>query len=306
MPGSSLEHKLTQYQPTDSSNFSSSDLSRSYWLVTHKIFFRNVLIGFLLIIDVLLAGYGIFGFGSYLFFGRSAETGVLADLARRVNSSTISNIQARAAQPLQYGGVRIFDNGNSRFDFVAELQNPNPGWYALVTFNFDIEGSTSTASHTAFVLPGEHKYLTALGEQRDEASISDASLHIVNEMWSRIDTHEIEDVPQFVQSHLAFSVDNPEFVPPTPMDITSGENMSNEITFDITNNSAFNYWSVPVQVVLMRGGQVEGIQEIKIDKFRTAQARSMSIRDFTQGLVVDEVRVLPSVDIFDPSVYMSQ
>ncbi len=296
---SSLESKLSQYKAIDDSSFSSDELSHSYWIVTHKIFFRNLLIGLLLVTDILLAVYAVTGFVSYIFVGQSREQASVAELARRVNVSSVEKIKARGAQPLQFGTTQIFDAGNSTFDFVTPVQNTNPEWYALVTYNFDVTDASSTATRTVYILPNEEKFLTILGEKRGEASISDATLHIIGTQWTRINPHDIPDATAFMKQHSVFVVQNAAFTPSTD---TTG----NAITFDISNYAPYNFWAVPVQIQLRGNGQVQGIEETVISKFRQGEQRSITIRNFEKNMVVDEVRVVPSVDIFDPTVYMAQ
>ena len=299
----SLDQKLNQYKPIDDSSFSSNDLSRSYWIVTHKVFFRNLLIGLLLVTDILLTVYAVGGFLSYLFVGQSREQASVVELARRVNSSSVEKLKVFAAQPMQYGTTQVFDTANGKFDFVVSVQNVNPEWYARVTYAFDVVDGPQTQTHTAYILPGEEKFLTALGEKRTEASVTDATLHIVDEQWTRISPHEIQNPTEYLKSRHTFEIFDPQFKIAAG---AAGENTGNLISFDIANNSPFNYWAVPLQVVLLNAGQVQGVEEVVEREFRTGVRRTVTIHNFVKDMVVDEVRVIPSVDIFDPGVYMKQ
>lgn len=304
----SLDHKVSQYEPVDDS-FSSTDLQRSYWIATHKVLLRNLAIATLLVIDVMLLGYALSGFVSYLMTGQPREEAAVIEIAKRLGASNVEKQKASAAIPLVYGDGRVyvFDAGDDRYDFAVEVQNPNKDWYAMLTYQYEIPGQEPTATRTMFVLPGEKKFLTVLGEKRPEQTVNEASIKITNELWSRINPHDVANVPNFIAERASFEIGNPEFTAAGSVtaDGVAAET-GNRITFSLTNKTAFNYWALPVQIVLMRGGSVEGIEETQVRELKTDETRIVDLRNYVQNQVVDEVVVIPSVDIFDPSVYMDQ
>ncbi len=301
MPLGSFEKKLTQYKPTDGDNLSSSELSRSYWIVTHKVFFRTLGIGILVVIDVLLLSYAIWGFVTYLTVGRTREQAALVSLSKRAAENRVPFQKSVAAVPLTIGEAQVFDGGNSVFDFVSEVQNSNTNWYALVTFNFHIENASSTPMRTVNVLPGERKYLTSLGQKYADQSITAATLNVAAIKWQRIDAHAFPDVEGFMKSRLQFEATDSALAPLNPEQAAG-----NQITFTFKNNSAYNFWAVPVQIELLRGGALQGVEETIIRQLRTGQSRVVELRNFVPNLIADEVVVLPSIDVFDDTVYMKQ
>jgi hypothetical protein len=304
---SSLD-KYSKYEPVDDS-FSSSDLNRSYWIVTHKVLLRNLAIAFLMVLDIFLFVYALSGFVEYLISGRPREEAMIIDIANRLNTSTAERQKNSAALPLDFGDGRVyvFDAGNDKYDFAVEATNPNKEWYVMVTYQFDIPGATSTAARTTFLLPGEKKFLAVLGERRDGELITDGSFKIVNTMWSRIDKHQVADAPAFVAEHASFTIGNSEFAQAGTFTVDGGvENTGNRVSFSITNTSPYNFWVVPVQIALMRGGSLEGIEETQVRELKTGETRNVDLRNYVKNQLVDEVVAAPSVDVFDPSVYMEQ
>jgi hypothetical protein len=305
---SSFDKKISEFESLDS-EISSEDLQRSFWFINHKILLRNLGIATWLVADILLIAYALSGFISYVWTGQPQEVASIASLAQRLNTSSVTRQKNEAAIPLDFSGgqVMIFDAGDEKYDFAVPVQNQNRDWYALVTYQFDVTGVGPTPSKTTFVLPGEKKYLTALGVPYPGQTISDASLKIVNIMWSRIDSHAISDVPTFLQDHASFEVVSSTFIGAGSITKDGiAPDTGNRITFAVTNHSAYNFWSVPVQVILMRSGGVQGIEETQIDNFRTGETRAMDIRNYVKDQLVDEVDVIPSVDVFDTGVYMPQ
>lgn len=305
---SPLDNKLNQYKPVDDS-FSSQEFNRSYWFVTHKVVLRNLGIAAWIVADFLLIAYALSGFIQYFATGQLRDEAMIAELAGRLQAPTVNRIKSQAATPLDYGDGRVyvFDAGTDHYDFAAEVQNSNKDWYALVTYQFDVAGAEPTETRTAFLLPGEKKYLTVLGEKRPDQAITDATLKVTNTMWSRIDDHQIPDTQQFITDHESFDIRDPTFISAGSITSTdTGDNTGNRITFTITNKSAYNFWAVPVQIALMRGGALEGIEETQIKELKTGEKRSIDLRNYVKNQLADDVVVIPSVDVFDKSVYMMQ
>ena len=304
---SSLD-KYSKYEPVDDS-FSSSDLNRSYWIVTHKVLLRNLAIAFLMVADIFLFVYAASGFVEYLISGRPREEAMIIDLANRLNTSSVERLKNQAALPIDFGDGRVyvFDAGNDKYDFAVEAMNPNKDWYAMVTYQFDIPGATSTAARTTYLLPGEKKFLTILGERRDGELITEGAFKVVNMMWSRIDKHQVADTQLFMSEHASFEIINPVFSQSGTFVVDGGaENTGNRIVLSITNTSPYNFWAAPIQIVLMRAGNLEGIEETQIREFRTGETRSIDLRNYVKNQLVDEIVVTPSIDVFDQGVYMEQ
>lgn len=304
----SLDKKVSQYEPVDDS-FSSQDLQRSYWFATHRVLLRNFAIATLVVADVMLIGYALSGFISYLATGQPREEAAVIEIAKRLGASNAEKQKTSAAIPLAFGDGRVyvFDAGDDRYDFAVEVQNSNKEWYVMLTYQYEISGQEPTATRTMFILPGEKKYLTLLGEKRPGQTVNEANLKITNELWSRISPHDVADVPKFIAEHATFEIGNPTFTEAGAItDAGVSEETGNRIAFSITNKTAFNFWSLPVQIVLMRGGSVEGIEETQVRELKTDETRVVDLRNYVKNQLVDEVQVIPSVDIFDASVYMQQ
>lgn len=308
MEDSSFGQKISQYEPVDDS-LSSSDLNRGYWFVTHKVLLRNLAIAIFLTFDVLLIIYALSGFVSYLITGQRRDAAAVVSIGERLITSSQERITNNAPTPLDYSGGRtyVFDAGDGRYDFATEVTNPNKEWYVMLTYQYEILDGEPTALRTTFLLPGDRKFLAVLGDDREGTIINDASLKIVNEMWSRIDPHDYPTIGEFLESRRAFNISNPTYVAEASVTETGiSEDTGNKILFTITNQSAYNYWRVPLQIALYRGGELEGIEETELAEFRTEQTRDVEIRNFVKNQFVDQVEVIPLLDVFDEGVYMQQ
>lgn len=301
MADGSFDHKIEKYEPVDA-GFSSTQLKWAYYVTTHKVFFRALGIGLLVALDAALVAYALLGFGFYLLGGQTADDLALRSILARLQKSTVRQNINFAAQPLVIGDAIVFPGSGERYDFVSEVENPNETWYALVTYQFTVVDSAPTPTRTLFVLPKEKKYLTQLGVKRPGEAINGAVLNIVNIAWRRINPHDYPNPQQFLQARNKFTITDAAFAPGS----NSGDITGGQIKFTITNDSAYNYWQVPIQIALVQSGSLVGVEETNIAELRTGEARAAELRTYTQGLIADEVNVIPSVDVFDGSVYLNQ
>jgi hypothetical protein len=262
---------------------------------------------FLLSLDICLIGYAVFNVASYVFAGASREDAIVVALAQRLQHSSVDRLKAAAPQDLILGAAQVFDAGNASVDFAAEVQNQNAAWYATVKYNFQLGGpEKTTETKITFILPGEHKYLLALGVKNAEL-LSDATLNVIDVSWRRVNPHDITDPQEFIASHATFETTGAAFTPQGVITASTVEAIpGNQIVFDILNRTVFNFYEVPVQVLLMRGGSVQAIEYTTIKNFHTGEKRRVDLRNFVQGLTIDEVQVIPVVDVFDTTVYVSQ
>lgn len=302
MSDSSLDKKSEQYQTVDDNSFSTKELKWSFWFVKNRLALKRAGIIALIFLDAVLVVFPVYGFVNYFWFKNSRDQAAVAAVGQQLGKSSVARQEAATAKPLLVDLATVFDNGNGTYDFVASVENPNPNWYALITFNFAVTGASSTASRTMYVLPGEKKFLDILGEKRDDAPVA-AEVNVINEKWSRLNAHDYPEVAGFLKERQNFTISDGVFSPAGGSD---ADVSANQITFLLRNDSAYNFWSVPVQVALWRGGSLVGLEEVPVDQLKTGELRRIDLRNYVKGLLVDEVQVLPSVDVFDPAVYMNQ
>ncbi len=304
MPPSSFGKNYQQYAPTDSAQFSNQDLGRAYWIVTHKTILRNIAIAFLLAVDVLLVGYAVFGFANYVLIGNSKERDAVAAISTSLVADTTERLKKSAPQPLVFGEALIFLGSDERSDLVAAIENPNELWYATVTYSFTVEGEPAVPARTVIILPQEKKYLTELSRVFTGGVPAAAALTIVSYEWHRIDPHEIPDVRAFMEERHNFEITNAQFLPAGLAD--SGVALSgNKILFTITNKTSFNFYELPVQVALLQSGSLVGLEETVVRNLKTGEARAVDLRSYAQ-ISVDEVQVIPSVNVLDREAYSAQ
>ncbi|MDO8669243.1 MAG: hypothetical protein Q7K65_03030 [Candidatus Buchananbacteria bacterium] len=268
-------------------NFTDKELKFSYWYVTNKLLLKRILAIFLALVGFFLWLYLIW---QLVFFGLyfSQESYQLKKLVFGDNLalSVIGQLQPTSLQvsdPVSLAGE------GSRNDYFAEISNNNSNW--LATFDYIFDGvSKSANSRKGFSLPLEKKYLMNLGV---EGSIS--QLNISNVKWQRIDN------PQTIyQERYKFKIENSNFTP--------GSNAGDPgiLGFDITNESAFNYWQVGVAVFLYSGGNIASVNYIALEQLKAGEKRHVQLNFSNKLPKISNIEILPEINVFDEDNIMPQ
>ncbi len=284
--------------------FTTSDLNQrelkfSYWFVKNRDLFKKILTGFLIAVNVLLWGYSIYGALSIWVFHRADYENMLRILPE--NFANFSGLrEVNTPNGLIISKINIISSGEGEYDLVALVQNPNERWVAeSFDYKFQVSGAETEVGR-GFILPGEDKYITDLSVS-SRIRPRNAELNITNINWRRLTPHEVEDVSEYKNSRLNFKVENIEY---RPSSVTDGGAPISTVSFDVYNNTAYNYWEVGFYIILRRGASVGGVNYITATEFMSGERRSLEARWFEPLPAVTEVEISPEVKITDPSVYM--
>lgn len=278
--------------------FSNQSLAAATWYVTHKVILQRIGIIFLAIAAALFLGIGLWGWGSYLVVGRYDDERLARDHVATIQNYEVAR-QGQTAQNIAVSGVNVFVPSLDSYDLVANAQNPNKDWVAYISYAFTYDGGSTEPVETV-LLPGESRPLALLG-QRLSAYPLNARLVFTSIRWWRVDPHRIADVPGFIASRVAFTLDDFSFTR-----AQSGENTvpAHTIRFSLANTSVYSYWQPVFYVELINNGQTVGLLYVTTDRFRAGEKRDFDIRSFAPDLMVSEVRAYPIINPFDAAVYM--
>ncbi|MEA3272561.1 MAG: hypothetical protein U9P90_02735 [Patescibacteria group bacterium] len=270
-------------------------LKWSYWIVKNKTLFKKIGISIFIVVDMILVVYGLYGFADYLFITGPREAREIALLSEELNYSSV-NIKI-GARPLDITST-ILLRGKETFDALSFVKNKNKNWLARFKYQFSTDGQT-TESKNGFILPGEGKFITALGIDIPR-SARHAVLLVDDLKWNRISTRDIPDYEDWSNARLDFDISDINFAPVA----TLGQGSASKASFKVKNLSAFNYWQVGFRVILYRGATIVGINYATIPKFRSGEEREVEATWFDPIGQVTKVEIEPEVDIFDEEVYM--
>ncbi len=279
-----LKNYTSVYGPTG------KQLVMGLWWVKNRVLLQRIGYGIVILFSALTLGYGIYGFGMYVYSGMTADEEIAFDLSK--NNSSYDIVSARGARDLAIGSVLVFsDNGN--YNLAAEINNPNNNWYAEFDYFFVI-GQQTTLVRRGFIMPNEKKYLTEFLYKSSQRP-SQATTQITNISWQRIRPDDADgDIKAFVDEHLAIEANNIK---------TSNQGQMSRINFDLTNRTPYNYWEVDLYMLSKSGSRILDINKYQVQQLRSSEDREVSIL-WPGSLPSSRVEIIPSVNIFDEDNYM--
>ena len=272
---------------------SEQQLEAAIWYVKHKARLRKILLGSILVLDVIVVGYALFGMGRDLVSSPTRRAQEF-ELLRAHLPQSLSQSVSRPVD-LQLGGVEFLQSGQVT-DVLARVRNPNPQWYVRFSYTLGIGDRTERATD-GFLLPGEERPLFRSFRGAGGGTVV---FNLEDMQWRRINPREIPDFAAFKNEHLNFEAKGVQFFP----SVVEGQGRVSRAAFTLVNKTAYNYAEPKFLVLLYRGSRLIGIQSAVLERFTSGQERNVEVSWIDGVGAVTNVEVLPEIDIMNPEVYM--
>ncbi len=277
-----------------SKNLSKANLG--LWLLEHK---RHMI----LLIIVVLGGASLL---LYSFFFYNLFDYLRYDREQRRALNELSNVNVnvnvgsqRLAIPMETIDDDFFPHDNF-YDFMAKVRNPNNNFFARVSYCF-IDGQSELACSENIVFPEEEKYLLIISKKIEERP-KNVEFKIKNVSWERVDIRKYPNWKDYYSLRADFKIDNIKFEKESGA--SSGKSFNN-LNFSIENKSPYNYWEVPLQIILINRGSVVGVNTYKISEFRSHDLKEIKMSWPNSVSTVSEVKVLLNLNVLDESNYIN-
>lgn len=284
------------------SSINQRELKFGYWFITRKLLFKRILIGILVFFNILIWGYSAWGLVNIYLINTSERQLMLSILPQNLVNFAELRTQ-NEPQSLSVSKITVISTGGGQYDLVARIKNPNTKW-GIDSFDYQFIGSgLTTESNSNFILPGEEKFITDL-RVKSKIRPSNLNLNITNIKWKRFDAHEISNYEEFYNSRLGgLIIDNIKFNPPSTSGLGDKLPIS-RATFDIYNNTAYNYWQVGFFISLYRGNTLTAINYVTANQLMSGDKLSLEARWFEPLSSITSVKIEPEVNILDLLSYM--
>ncbi len=277
-----------------------SKMEFGLWLVEHRKQLLMIPKIFLILFSAVTLIYSIYGFTYYIGWGMK-EDQILANELVKPNLVGHEYFIARSARNLQYGKVQIIDLGEKKYDFLVKVINPNQKHSAEIIYCFK-EKDKEFYRSSNFILPGEEKYILALG-QEFAGSPTGVVFYMEEIAWRRIDSHKYPDWEKFRDEHLNIGISDIKFTPAKSTILTEKLNL-NDLKFIAANNTAYNYWEVDLVILLLRQSKVIAVNEYVLNNFKSGQIREVNVTWPGQLGRVDNTIVIPEINIVQNDIYI--
>jgi hypothetical protein len=294
--GKSDQVDLKQYQ--DPAGVTLPRLNFGLWLIKNKRNFFRLLVGILITISAVSLLYSGYSYLDYFLKGRAQDEANLLALTTE-NTDTNANRIDRSAKDISFGAVEVIKN-SSGYDFVVQVENSNTKYIGRFDYCFIVNGQESPCQPTV-IFPKEKKYIFSLANLYDYYP-EQVEAEIKNMAWQRVNAKLYPDWPAFAASRLDFKFENQNFVPADDTGLSNKVDLG-VLEFRVSNKTAYNYWQAPLNLIILQGNQVIGVNRYILTEFKSGETRD--IRIVWPGLhQAGEISIVPDIDIVDDSVYM--
>lgn len=277
--------------------FTNTELEAANWWVRHRLQLRQAGYITLIVLSVLFWGYTLWSLLDAYIISYPRETRI--PLVIRDNDRLRTNLMNNAPQPIQTSPIASFANTNDRRDFLTQITNANPDWWAEFEYQFTLNGAT-TPARKGFILPNSQRYLTEIG-WKGETGNGDPALTVNNLRWHRVDPNSVErDYAAFAANRLQLQTTEPTYT----NDLEIGEQKVGQTNFELRNSSGYGFWSVELVVVLFRNGAPAAVTQLTQTSLKPGEVRPISINWFDNVSGIANTVVQPNVNILDPGVFL--
>ena len=292
------QSNLERYEDV-TGEFTSSELKWGEWYLRHKFLLRKIVIGVLSTWCIVSVGYGLGYFIYYYSYGYFQDQTMASQQMIELSSLKNTRVLFRA-KDIQISNVEVYNSiSEELFDFVARASNPNERWVAIITYKFIFSGGETDSAQTV-LLPKAQRPIAYFGFEPNNYP-SNPRLVIENIDWKSISAHAIKDVDGFIAERSNFPAGNLQF---TRASLSQGV-PNHIIEFDISNNTAYNYWEPSFYIELIKGNRTAGMIYFVASEFKSREERHVDFRSYIENLEISDIKVWPVVNVFDNSQYMS-
>lgn len=289
---SESEIDLRNYRDID--KITEKKLSFGLWFIKNRRYFFISLIVFLLFFPFLIYSYFFYNLFDYIRY-TPEERKYIKELSEiRVNIPA-----GREALSLETKFSQNFFHNNG-YDFIAKVKNPNSNFFANISYCF-VDGEVELFCSSDNVFPGQEKFIVALSI-KIESRLNKPSLVIKKVNWERLDTRKYPNWPEYYldKNNFIISKEKFEIIKSTNVGISS----TNSVSFDIKNNSPYNFWEVPLLVVLYYQGNIIGVNKYTVLEFMSLEEKHINLFWSNSINSVDKVEIIPDLNILDEDNYI--
>lgn len=276
-------------------NLSEDELKYGYWYVTHRVFLRKLGILILAVVVGIILVYGIILISGYYIKDMGDSKGLAANLSQdKLNLSLLA--EASKPKDLSVSETRIMRGNKGSVDFITEIVNPNIQWTVDSLEYYYLNGEEKTEIETSYVLPGQTKYLMHFNYPATSTSLS------VRLVLEKINWKKVVDFAAMQEKAIDFEIKNATISSVVKPTGTSSDSVTN-ISFDVFNKSAYNFWEPRFVVLLERGDQLVAIAETHLSSLGSNEKKTESLNLFQALPASTKVTVIPDINILDSNVF---
>lgn len=270
----------------------------SFW-VRNKLILRKIGFGMLIVLSAVLWIYILWVLVDAYIISYPRESRIPATISRALIPVQVQ--EALAPKDLALTTPIVLQTTENRLNIISSVENPNPQWYATLSFHFDLGGIPSPTQSTV-ILPSSSRWIGEFGYTPSSTSRT-AELKVDSLVWNRIRPDMVEqNYEAFAQKRLSLTAKNIAFVPEKRS--ATGTVEQAHTTFTLSNPSGFGFWSVDLVILLQSQGRPVTTARLVVENVKPGEERPISI-DWTESVGgINQTLVAPYVNILDQEIYL--
>lgn len=292
-PSEEIAERVNRY--TDQEGLSTKQLNVGLWYKQQTQLFFLIVVWALVIVASVLWSYSLYFLGDYLFIGLKQERSNLSALTESVDIVRY-NFDAN----FSLGRAQALPLGDGHYDLIGTVVNKNTQVRATFKYYFLINDK-KFGEGTGFVFPQEERMVVSPNEKIDFIP-SNITLVLEDFNWQRINLHQIPDWKAFKDSRINFAVRDKIFVGASETGLS--ENLDiNQVSFNLVNQTPFNYRQAPFLVLLYNKDQIVSVNRYVVVDFKSQKKEAATITITGKVPPVDSIEVIPDINILDDGNY---
>lgn len=264
-----------------------------WFLENRKKFFIGVII-FLVVLSAIL--YSVFFYNLYDYIRYTPEERQALQELSEVN---VNLNPGRLAIDLEVGKSQFFFH-NDKYDFVSQVKNPNNNFFSYIDYCFS-DGDKNLFCSNTILFPGENKYIVDLAIDLENRP-SDLKFNITKKNWERVSVRTYPDWEKYYSERLNFSIFDIKFEMIKPADLSLKS--TNNLSFNIQNNSPYNFWEVPLDIIMFYRGNIVGVNKYNISEFMSLESKNINLSWSNSLSQVDDTKIIPNLNILQEENYI--
>ncbi len=278
--------------------FTTGELKLATFWVRNRIRVRQIGYGVLIAISLMVWAYVLWTLADTYLISYPRESRIVRDIA--LNQQRLASLENDRPQDASFSGVSVYQTTADRLDFVVEITNPNPMWWAEFNYKFNVSGE-ETPLRTGYILPHGTQILTELGYTPKTPGVGNASLVVENVRWRRVDPMVVGSrYDDFAQTRFAFEVKDIAYT----SDLVIGTRPVGQSSFTLVNGSAYGFWSVDLIVRLFRGPSIVAVNRITVTNIQPGEKRPVTLVWLENLPGITKTEVIPQVNLLDTHIYL--
>lgn len=284
----------------DPEGLSLGKMSLGLWLVKNRKKIISLFYIFLGSIGVVTWSIFFYTFGGYVIFGMRNDASMVNELlSLNVDHGVVIN---QSPRELQYEKLYVLKLDDGKYDFYIKITNVNERHAA--EFNYFIQsGEEKIGLSSGVIFPKESKYFLVLN-QEPGTDFNNPRFVVEDLKWERLSYHDYVDWDRFYSEHLDFEIKDIKFTQAQDSPLSEKINL-NEVEFVVTNNSAYSYWQIDFDILLLNRSQIVAVDRYTADQFFSGETRDFKSTWPGKMPKVTNIIVTPSVNIIDDNVFIT-